>query len=469
MPCEKTSWSIVYLMGIFSLIQNTQYSIYLTTMFAYLKKLNHSATESQFGFIMATSSLGHCLGCFALGYWNSRTGKSAHSMYIGFSLMLSSNIVYLLVEVTPVGMVMPLMLISRLLGGFGMGNSSPMRTCASLHSTYSDRSKAMASLSGGRSVGTVIGPGLQLLFVPLGEQGVHLVGGLSIHSNNAPAFLGIALTLFGILSLIILFDESTHADSDEMAMCNDGGDLPHPDKIAMSICLLTRFVQNFMQISIETLAPAILMLMFLQSRQESVSSMATTYLITGLIATLLYLLIIFTALSKYVRHKIINVLVLFLFVAHLLATYPWQFLPNMGNVYSNETLTGCDFDKFTWCDGLTVPSEWLFYLGYIASFGLFMPFINVANATLYSKLLNPDCQGTHQSLYDISNTASRVFAPIVITTIYTLWGPRRAWEFIAIILLITATLWIIFDQRMMPIKPIEKTQFNENEAFKEEA
>lgn len=75
MVCEHTNWRVVYLMGVFSLIQNTQYSIYLTSMFSYLKKLDATATESQFGWIMATSSLGHCIGCFVLGWWNSRGRK----------------------------------------------------------------------------------------------------------------------------------------------------------------------------------------------------------------------------------------------------------------------------------------------------------------------------------------------------------------------------------------------------------
>uniref|UniRef100_A0A8R1IRL8 Uncharacterized protein n=1 Tax=Caenorhabditis japonica TaxID=281687 RepID=A0A8R1IRL8_CAEJA len=73
--CERTNWKVVYLMGVFSLIQNTQYSIYVITMFSYLLKRNESATETQFGWIMATSSFGHCVGCFVLGWWNSRTSK----------------------------------------------------------------------------------------------------------------------------------------------------------------------------------------------------------------------------------------------------------------------------------------------------------------------------------------------------------------------------------------------------------
>lgn len=145
--------------------------------------------------------------------------------------------------------------------------------------------------------------------------------------------------------------------------------------------------------------------------------MATTYLTTGFIATVLYLLIIFTRLSTFVRDKIFNSLVLLLFTCHLLATYSWPFYNQhvMEDDFSNDTLTGCDEEHYSWCSSLTVSPEWAFYLGYVLSFGCFMPFINVANATLYSKLLNPDCQGTQQSLYDISNTTARIFAPIVIT------------------------------------------------------
>ncbi|CAI5452829.1 unnamed protein product [Caenorhabditis angaria] len=471
MPCQRTSWNVVYLMGIFSLIQNTQYSIYLTTMFAYMKKLNSSATEVDYGLIVATSSFGHCIGCFLLGYWNSRTGKSANSMYCGFFLMLLSNLVYLIIDFIPPEMVISTMMISRLLGGFGMGNSSPMRTCASLHSTSSDRSKAMASISGGRSVGTVVGPGLQLLFIPLGEIGFNILPGLFIHSNNAPAYLGIVLTILGILLLTFMFDENDLSeDSDKVAIADFYYKsvkltYPNPDKTAMFICMLTRFIQNFMQIAIETLALPLVMMMFFQSSQEAVASMATTYLTTGLIATILYLAIIFTSLSKYVREKIFNCGVLLLFIVHLLITYPWQFYSTKVIDFPNNNGTST-CEEFSWCETITIPPEMLFYIGYILSFGLFMPFINVANATLYSKLLNPDNQGTHQSLYDISNTMARIFAPLIITKIYSDFGPRRVWEFMSLILALTASLWIIFDRRLVPIKAIEgKEIFEDNSGF----
>ncbi|CAD6195047.1 unnamed protein product [Caenorhabditis auriculariae] len=461
MKPEGTSWNVVYLVGLFSLIQNTQYSIYLTTLFSYMLKLNDKATEAHFGWVMATSSLGHCVGCFVLGYWNSRTGKAKPSLICGFTLMLASNLIYMTIEYLPPAVVVHAMMISRLLGGLGMGNSTPMRACASSHSTSQDRPKAMASISGGRSVGTIVGPGLQLMFLPLGEMGIAVFPGLRIHSNNAPAVLGIVLTIIGFIGIFFFFDETVeNVESDKVAITESqkiSDEYPQPDKLAMFICMLTRFIQNFTQIAIETLAPAILMLMFHQSRTQAVATMATTYLITGLIATVLYLAIIFTKLSKYVRDRSSNTIILLLFVAHLLATYPWQFYQNEVYAKNNETGIGCDVDRFSWCSGLTEAPQWVFYIGYILSYGAFMPFLNVANATLYSKLLHPDRQGTEQSLYDISNTVARIFAPLLITLIYTMFGPRRAWEFMAIGLLLTSALWIIFDRRLVPLKPINNS------------
>uniref|UniRef100_A0A8R1ILG7 Major facilitator superfamily (MFS) profile domain-containing protein n=2 Tax=Caenorhabditis japonica TaxID=281687 RepID=A0A8R1ILG7_CAEJA len=234
-------------------------------MFSYLLKRNESATETQFGWIMATSSFGHCVGCFVLGWWNSRTSKSSPSMHCGFLLMLASNLVYLLIDFVSTDWVAPVMMLSRLLGGLGMGNSSPMRTCASLHSTPSDRSKAMAAISGGRSVGTVVGPGLQLAFLPLGDVGIPIIPGfLSLHSENAPALLGIVLTMIGIVSLITMCEEQEIIEkADDISdFKKEKEEYPKADKLAMLICMLTRFVQNFMQISIDTLAPYILMMMY---------------------------------------------------------------------------------------------------------------------------------------------------------------------------------------------------------------
>lgn len=89
---------------------------------------------------------------------------------------------------------------------YHLANMSLLRAYASTASTLKDRSRAIACVSGGIAIGSMIGPGLQLLFSPLGAEGVTVLG-LTISIYTSPALFCLILNTIGLIIVTFFFKE----------------------------------------------------------------------------------------------------------------------------------------------------------------------------------------------------------------------------------------------------------------------
>ncbi|KIH45824.1 hypothetical protein ANCDUO_24130 [Ancylostoma duodenale] len=67
-----TPWTSIYIAGGCGFVQVAQASIYLSSMWPYLRKLNPDASENFFGYIVALYSFGQCISAPVFGYWSNR-------------------------------------------------------------------------------------------------------------------------------------------------------------------------------------------------------------------------------------------------------------------------------------------------------------------------------------------------------------------------------------------------------------
>ncbi|VDL66906.1 unnamed protein product [Nippostrongylus brasiliensis] len=123
----------------------------------------------------------------------------------GLNMMLLGNLIYLIIDVLPTGHRYGIAM-SRILIGIGSSNGVLLRAFASTASTSADRSRAIGCVTAGIAVGLVVGPGLQALFTPLGEDGVQLLG-WSLNMYKAPALLAAVVNIVGIIVMHFAFDE----------------------------------------------------------------------------------------------------------------------------------------------------------------------------------------------------------------------------------------------------------------------
>ncbi|CAI2354948.1 unnamed protein product [Caenorhabditis sp. 36 PRJEB53466] len=456
----ETSWDVVYISGFFSFAIYFQYAIFTTIMYMYMTKLDPSVGPTTFGVAVTLHGIGHCIGALASAWWTNKRYKTKKPLLMGCVFMLCSNGLFLLADHVPAAMSAPFLMLCRFVGGIGMGNASTLRTSVTAHSMAVDRAKAMSVFIGGRAIGLVIGPGLQLIFILFGDVGLQLIGPLHIHSHNAAAFVSIVLNLASLLALVLLYHEIVqNGSSCSQRSIEDGENYPRPDKLAMFVCMLTRYTQNFTYYALETLSPAFIMMMFNMERAEAVGSMSILFFTSSIVSIFFYVVFVFTNVARRLNIGKVNTVCLMVFMIYLLSTYQWRFVDENVVVNTNGTRGGCDYITYSWCIGLPKTSQELFYLGYIIAFGACTPFINVGDATLYSKLFNPVGQALEQSLYDVSQIFARVVAPVLCTGIYSWFGPRRLWELLFVQLVVVTTFWIGFAHRMIPLRPKPRPVF----------
>ncbi|RCN24659.1 hypothetical protein ANCCAN_29641, partial [Ancylostoma caninum] len=196
-----------------------------------------------------------------------------------------------------------------------------LRAYASTASTSADRSRAIGCVATGIAVGLVIGPGLQALFTPLGEDGVHLLFGWSLTMYKAPALLAAIINICGILLMYFAFDEKYAGLKED----NQSTPLPPADLIAVAICIITRFTQLSVSTNIETLGSAYSMLMFDLSAPEAVSVNSISQAVQGIAAALILLPFLFLDIGKRLKQRTVNIACILGFLAFHLITYPWDF------------------------------------------------------------------------------------------------------------------------------------------------
>jgi MFS transporter, ceroid-lipofuscinosis neuronal protein 7 len=87
-------------------------------------------------------------------------------------------------------------------------------------------------------------------------------------------------------------------------------------------------------------------------------------------------------------------------------------VPSNGS--SKEEQVGCDRQRFSWCDSVRPLSPIYFYICFILFIGIAFPNINVTLNTLFSQIIGPRRQGTHQGFLQMSGGMARMAGPVAI-------------------------------------------------------
>uniref|UniRef100_A0A915E133 Uncharacterized protein n=1 Tax=Ditylenchus dipsaci TaxID=166011 RepID=A0A915E133_9BILA len=177
-------------------------------------------------------------------------------------------------------------------------------------------------------------------------------------------------------------------------------------------------------------------------------------------------------MENFINFRVSTILSLAALIAFHTMTYSWPFIP--GNVVTfNYTShwaldkmdgpdepVGCNTDKFQWCDSLSPVNVYLYYAAYVLVIGLAFPTLNIAMTTLFSKIIGPRWQGTQQGLLQVAGGIARMVGPILISILYTSYGPTMAWNMEIAVITFTLFLWFVFYHRMVPLKSSARAFFN---------
>uniref|UniRef100_A0A7E4W460 MFS domain-containing protein n=1 Tax=Panagrellus redivivus TaxID=6233 RepID=A0A7E4W460_PANRE len=418
-----------------------------------------TTTETFFGLIISCYSLGQILASPLVGYWSNRVRSSVGPLYMGLALMLIGNVIYFFTPILPIPGKKYIILVSRVITGVGSANGSLLKAYASTASTGRDRSKAIAYVTGGLALGSTIGPAFQLLFTPLGATGWTITSNFRINIYTAPALCGILINIIGIFLVKKYFIENDVGIVKKIDKEKHGEELPPYDKFALLVCYMIRFMQKFVSSNIESLGTPLAMTMFAWDRQTVIRNVAIVQAVQALVNLSVYLGYIKFNLGRVFNSKcVLYASISGLFLWHLV-TYSWPFLTGTMVTYNNQDkiaangteLVGCNVDYFNWCLDISPINAIVFYTACVIILGMCTPNINITLNTLFSKIIGPRPQAAQQGWLQVSAGAGRFVGPVIVSNLYTEFGPRWVWNAELAVVAVTLALCVLFRQRMVPL------------------
>ncbi|PIO65482.1 hypothetical protein TELCIR_12845, partial [Teladorsagia circumcincta] len=141
--------------------------------------LNPHAVETQYGFIVAMYSFGQCISAPTFGYWSNRIEQVRIPLLAGFVFMMIGNSTYLSLQFFAPSSVVAVMMVARFTTGSGTA--------------------------------------FQLLFTPLGPDGIEILPFYRLSIYNAPALLALLFNMLGFFLVLCVFEEKYDVLNSEAA------------------------------------------------------------------------------------------------------------------------------------------------------------------------------------------------------------------------------------------------------------
>ncbi|CAD5230971.1 unnamed protein product [Bursaphelenchus okinawaensis] len=464
---KPTPWASIWAATGFAFFASVQFSIYFGSTYPYLQSLDPHSTVNFYGLVVSSYSLGQTVGAPIIGWWSSRLDSIKIPITLCLIVSFIGNLIYILAQLSS-NYAKYFLLVARFVVGIGSCNISILKGYSAMASNSKDRSRAIALLTGGISLGATTGPLMQSAFSPIGEKGWQVVGNVYLNMYTSPAFVACAVNLIGTVYLWVVFKEIYAGLAPSVIKKNknkpkslDEPLLPSYDKPAMVLCCLTLFAQRFTFTNIETLASPLSIIMFSWSNEETVKYIGLAHGALSFCAFLVYLLFFVGKLDKFINNRNQTIFALIGLIIFHFTTFSWPFFGDKLNTYDSDvtpniTSPGCDIAKYDWCTKVNTVNPWLFYLSYIVFIGICFPSISITINTLFSKIIGPRHMGTEQGLMYMTGGIARLLGPLIISNLYSEFGPRSAWLLEIAVLIVIILAWCLMYKRMVPlVVPLE--------------
>uniref|UniRef100_A0A0N4ZQA4 MFS domain-containing protein n=1 Tax=Parastrongyloides trichosuri TaxID=131310 RepID=A0A0N4ZQA4_PARTI len=455
---DETNWLSIYIASILSFSASVQCSLYFSSMWPFLTVLEPGISSTFFGVAIASYSLGNILLSPLFGYWSNKIGTIKTPVNFGLYAQLIGNLIYMNLELFPYGARYGLV-AARLFTGVGSANVTLFKSYGASGSSSKDRSIAIAYVTSGIAIGIAIGPAFNLLFTPMGYPGIIILG-MRVNMYTLPAIGGVITNIVSIIVMKFLFIEHYAGVINKEGKDSENYQkIPKYDKISVLVIYATRFCQYFVFTNLEALNSPISLMIFGWSKKESITILSIAQGILGFAAFGVYFMYIIFKLDRYINYRL-NCIggIVALLIFHII-TFSYPFLPSVITYHSsnitntNETeIIGCDIDMYSWCEYINRMNPIVYLIAFALIIGIAFPTINIAMNTLFSKILGPRRQGTQQGFMQMCGGCGQLIGPLITSAIYTNFGPRYVWSVEIIFIFFTVSLWLIFFNRMVPLK-----------------
>uniref|UniRef100_A0AAQ5ZCF4 Major facilitator superfamily (MFS) profile domain-containing protein n=1 Tax=Amphiprion ocellaris TaxID=80972 RepID=A0AAQ5ZCF4_AMPOC len=413
---SSSRWRSIRVMYFTMFLSSVGFTIVITSLWPYLQKIDSSADASFLGWVVAAYSLGQMVASPIFGWWSNHRPRR-EPLVCSIFINLSANIYYAYVYLPKTNNKFH-MLMSRAFVGFG------------------------AALQAGLSF--------------IGEQGVTVEFiHLRLNMYTSPALLAAALGIINIMLVLWVLKEHRVDDHGRCVQAinytsEDRAEISEEteetiDQVAVVTSNVLFFVVMFIFAVFETIATPLTMDMFAWTRKEAVLYNGIIICCIGCESILVFLVV--KMASQRVGDRPVFLAGLAIIFAGFFILLPWgNHFPKIqwadvknnslismmsgATIAPNSSLepTGCPYEQ-TWCQytpaihlAQYISSDFLIGVGY--------PACNVMSYTLYSKILGPKPQGVYMGWLTASGSGARTLAPIFVSHVYTILGPRWAFSLI---------------------------------------
>ncbi|KAI1723609.1 major facilitator superfamily domain-containing protein [Ditylenchus destructor] len=461
----KTEWASIYIGCGLTFMAASQFTLYFSSLYPFMKLLDSSTTVTFFGIVIASYSLSQSVASPLLGWWSNRIRRLKPSLYVCTLFMFVGNFLYFCVELFP-SHHKYILLIARFICGVGDSAIAFLKAYAASASSPMDRSKAIAFVTGGVALGTVFGPAFQVMFSWIGYPGWEISPGIGISMYNAPALFACTTNVISMVLLFWRFKESFVGviDNGSNSNCENADEpdfkIPPYDRFAAIACYCLRFTQIFVITNLETIGTSLSMAMFAWNHVQVVFYGSLAHVGMGIFSFMIYAIYIVTNLGRRVNERLVCFAALAVLLLFHCLTFSWPFLPDnvvidystKASNTSNQTHIGCNIEESPWCDSLKKVNPYWYYLLFIFCIGIAWPNMNVTMNTLFSNIIGPRLQGTQQGILQMSAGVARMVGPILVGIFYTHWGPRMVWILEAVVVGLMMIFWMLCYRRLVPLK-----------------
>ncbi|CAI5453678.1 unnamed protein product [Caenorhabditis angaria] len=444
---KSTNWTSLWFANLIQFFCGLQMSLYFTSMWPYLLQLDPKTPLTFFGTILASFSVGQAIGSPIFGTWSEKSESFKIPIATGLALCVLGNLIYAALPEIHWNPII-IMLIARIIIGFGCGNLSALRAYIAACSLPEDRNKAVALSIGSTVFGMLFGPALQacFAFIPAGNRFL----GLVLDCYTLPAIM--ISTFLSVMTILIFF----HFTEDFVGIIDpneDGFELPPYDRLAAWICIYLWFLIQTIAVNIESLAAVFTIAMYnWTSEQAMIYNGYIEFFSCGLSVTQ-YLIFGLTRVGK-INKRYMILFGLLLFTIYHTVVLPWPFYPKTLTYNPNVTDGAC---TFKWCQYVPQIPIYVFIPVYVLCVGIAFPYIGTSIGTLFTHILGDRQQGTMQGIYALFGSVARCAAPIITTTLFNSSGYTWISVELLVMLFLGAGLVGVFWERLVALKPIKKS------------
>ncbi|EGT31046.1 hypothetical protein CAEBREN_18576 [Caenorhabditis brenneri] len=458
---EETSWRLIYITALVSFLGAIEGTAVHMSEWPYMREIDPDATVQFFGIASSASKAAHALFVLVFAMWSFKYKTVKWPLITGRIIAMVACFLYLGIEYIPTGRRYMMMFCYIL---FDVSGSSPsiLRAYIAAVSMPKDRSKAFACMSLSMTLSIICGPLIQMAFTTIPYPGFTIIPHVKFHVYSAPIwianstnFISIAIIVFGMKELprkpkTKKPKKPSIFELEGLKMRIQKIKNSNIDWVLVFVCWIAKCGKTMTARSIGTLLPILMMVQYGWTGIETVR--VTSFLMggSGILSMFVIGSFMFCKLGTIVQPRYIYLFSISLFTMLYVVTYPYKSIGVEVAAFNATDNTGCDPEKYSWCEGGIAAQPYVFLSCMVFVFGMTMPSSGISLDTIYSKILGKIDQSVMQGAAVILDDIMMVITPTYASYLYTLVGLKPLWIINGFIMSMVVLLWIVMLRKFKP-------------------